>query len=89
MTNTRPDLSYSVSILSRFMQESRESHWNSSKRVLRYIQGKKDLGIIYKKSKYFTLVGYLDVGFARDIDNCTSTYRYLNNLGSTTTSWSC
>ena len=89
LTNTCPDLSYSVSILSRFMQEPRESHWNSSKRVLRYIQGTKDFGILYKKYKYFTLVGYSDAKFARDVDNHTSTFGYLINLGSTTISWNC
>ena len=57
LTNTLLDLSYSVSILSRFMQEPREIHWNSEKRVLRYIQGTKDFGLLYKKCKDFTLVG--------------------------------
>ena len=33
LRNTRLDLSYLVSILSRFMQEQKESHWNSAKRV--------------------------------------------------------
>ena len=89
LTNTRPDLSYSVSILSRFMQEPRESHWNSAKRVLRYIQGTKDFGFLYKKCKDFTLVGYSDADFAGDIDNRTSTFGYLMNLGSATISWSC
>ena len=34
LTNTRPILSYSVSIFSMFMQEPKESHWNSTKRVV-------------------------------------------------------
>ena len=75
LTNTHPNLSYSVSILSRFMQEPRESQWNSTKRVLRYIQGTKDFGLLYKKYKYFTLVGYSDAYFAGDIDNRTYTSR--------------
>ena len=89
LTNAHPDLSYSVSILSSFMQEPRESHWNSAKRVLRYIQGTKDFGLLYKKCKDFILVGYSDADFVGDIDNRTSTSGYLLNLGSTTISWSC
>jgi hypothetical protein len=34
LTTTHPNLSYAVSILSIFMQEPRESHWNATKRVL-------------------------------------------------------
>ena len=38
MVSTRPDISYTVSILSRFMQEPRELHWRCVKRLLRYIK---------------------------------------------------
>jgi hypothetical protein len=37
MTATRPDISYAVSFLSRFMQEPRELHWRFVKRLLRYV----------------------------------------------------
>ena len=71
------------------MQEPRESHWNSTKRVLIYIQGTKDFGLLYKKYKYFTLVGYSAAYFVGEIDNHTSTSGYLMNLGSAAISWSC
>ena len=89
LTNARPYLSYSVSILSRFMQEPRESQWNSTKKVLRYIQGTKEFGFLYKKYKTFTFVGYSDANFAGDIDNRTSTSGYLMNLGLAAISRSC
>ena len=34
LTTTRPDIAYSVSILSQFMSKPRESHWKATKRVL-------------------------------------------------------
>ena len=71
------------------MQEPRESHWNSTKRVLRYIQGTKEFGLLYKRKENCTLVGYSDVGFSGDIDDRTSTLGYLMNMGSTTISWNC
>lgn len=89
LTNTRPNLSYAVSILSRFMQDPRESHWNAGKRVLRYIQGTKDYGLLYQKNENFTLNGYSDADFAGDIDDRTSTSGYLMNMGSAAVSWSC
>jgi hypothetical protein len=83
LTTTHPDLSYAVSILSRFMQEPRESHWNATKRVLRYIQGTKDYGLLYKKNKKIVLVGYSDADFVGSVDDRASTSGYLMNMGST------
>jgi hypothetical protein len=89
LTNTRPDLSYAVSILSRFMQQPRDNHWNAAKRVLRYLQGTKDFGLLYQKTKNFVLGGFSDADFARSIDDRASTSGYLMNMGSTTVSWNC
>ncbi|GJW20842.1 ribonuclease H-like domain, reverse transcriptase, RNA-dependent DNA polymerase [Tanacetum coccineum] len=47
LLHTRPDLSYSVGLLSRFMQEPREQHMKAIKQVLRYVKGTKDYGITY------------------------------------------
>jgi hypothetical protein len=89
LTNTRPDLSYVVSILSRFMQQPRDNHWNAMKRVLRYIPGTKDFGLLYKKTKIFVLGRFLDADFARSIDDRASTSGYLMNMGSAVVSWNC
>jgi hypothetical protein len=88
-TNRQPNFSYSVNMLSRFKQEPRESHWNSAKRVLRYIQGTKYFGLLYKRNTKFTLVGYSNVDFVGDIDDKTSTSGYLMNMDSTKVSWNC
>ena len=37
LTHTRPDLSFVVGLVARFMQNPRESHWKAAKRILRYI----------------------------------------------------
>ena len=39
LTVTRPDLVYSVRMLSQFMHEPRKPHWEAALRVLRYIEG--------------------------------------------------
>jgi hypothetical protein len=36
LTHSRPDLSYAVGIVSRFMQEPHELHWKATKPILRY-----------------------------------------------------
>ena len=37
LTNTRPDLSYTVQTLNQFMQHPRESHWDALQHTLNYI----------------------------------------------------
>jgi hypothetical protein len=37
LTHSRPDLSYAVGTVSRFMQEPHELHWKDAKRILRYV----------------------------------------------------
>eukprot|EP00253_Pinus_taeda_P003559 PITA_03559 len=39
LTHTRPDLSFVVGLVARFMQNHRESHWKAAKRILRYVRG--------------------------------------------------
>eukprot|EP00253_Pinus_taeda_P020646 PITA_20646 len=39
LTHTRPDLSFAVGLVARFMQTPRESHWKAAKRILRYVRG--------------------------------------------------
>jgi len=39
ITHTRPDLSYVVGVVSRFMQEPHELHWKAAKRILWYVKG--------------------------------------------------
>ena len=44
---TRPDISFVVSKLSRFVSNSRDTHWHALERVLRYLKGTMSYGIHY------------------------------------------
>ena len=44
---TRPDISFAVSHLSQFLANLGEAHVEAAYRLLRYLQGTKDLGIEY------------------------------------------
>lgn len=68
-TGTRPDLSHTVSILSKYLNFPREDHWKAAKRVLRYLQATKDLGLLYKKAKDPSLLVYTDADWVGDQDN--------------------
>jgi hypothetical protein len=89
MVSTRPDISYTVSVLSRFMQEPRELHWRCVKRLLRYIKTTKDFCLIYSKKKVskYELVGYSDADYAGSIDDRKSTSGYVFKLNNCIITW--
>ena len=65
----RPDITYSVSVLSQFTSNPSTEHMIAVKGILRYLNGTKDYGLCFPKDeKNFLLEGYTDADFA----SCTS-----------------
>ena len=60
LTATRPDLMHAVSLIFRFIETPKDSHWQVGKRILRYVKGTKGFGILYTANDEFKLVGYTD-----------------------------
>lgn len=73
LAKTRPDLVYTLSLLSKFSSQPREAHWKALKRVVRYIRGTLDYGLLYKSVKNPRLVCYTDADYAGDQSNSHST----------------
>jgi hypothetical protein len=55
---TRPDISYIINNLCRFISKPAKEYWEAAKRVLRYLKGTKTKGILFSTSN--DLVGYSD-----------------------------
>lgn len=87
LTATRPDILYVVSVLSRFMNCAKESHFKATKRVLRYVKGTLNYGIKFSQSENFRLQGYSDSDWAGSVDDMKSTSGYCFNFGSGVFSW--
>ena len=87
LTHSRPDIMFSVSLISRFMNSPSKAHMGAAKRVLRYIHGTLDLGLRYKKSNTCKLVSYTDSDWAGCADDRKSTTGYGLSLGSALISW--
>nr|GEU68375.1 copia-type polyprotein [Tanacetum cinerariifolium] len=88
LTATRPDITYGVSLISRHMESPTENHWCAAKRILRYVQGTTELGILYNRGKNSTLVAYSDSDFAGDLDDRRSTSGSVFLLAVGAISWS-
>lgn len=70
---TRPELSYSVHILSQFMQQPREEHWQAALRVVRYLKGQPGQGILLRRDNDLRLYAWCDSDWA----SCPLTRRSL------------
>ena len=81
-TATRPDLSASVGVLSKFMSDPSVEHWQGIKRVMRYIKGTLDHGVRIDTSEYdaINLIGYSDGDWAGGAVSRKSTSGFLFKL---------
>ena len=85
----RPDIAFAVGYVSRFMEDPREDHWAAMKRLLRYVKGMVDQGIVFPKTgrSRLQLTMFSDADMAGDIDGQRSTSSVLVFLGSAPISW--
>jgi hypothetical protein len=83
LIHTRPDLTHSVSYVSRFMAKPHGNHQADVKRILRYIAGTWDHGVHYARGKpgELLLLGYSDSDHGGDIEASKSTSGILFYLG--------
>lgn len=86
-TVSRPDIMFSISQVSRFLNNPGPEHWTAVKRILRYLQGSKDKGIKYRADDVKLSV-YSDSDFAGDIDTRRSTTGYVSVLSNGPVTWS-
>jgi hypothetical protein len=87
LTKTRPDLTYAVSVVSRFMQNPQEAHLQAAKHILRYVRRYPDLGLFFKQGEENRLCGYTDADYGQDIDDRISVGAYIFYLGNSPISW--
>jgi hypothetical protein len=88
---TRPDITFAVQALGRHLQSSGPEHLAAAKRVLRYLQKTKTIGIRFSggdTNRNKELTGYTDSDWGGDIDTRRSTTAYLFKFGGGPISWS-
>jgi len=66
LTACRPNILFSVCLCARFQSDPRESHLTAIKRISRYLKGTINLGLLYRKSLDYKLVGFGDADYAGD-----------------------
>ncbi len=82
---TRVDLAYYINLLARFMSNPGPLHEKLLTKLLSYLKGVPDLGLLYHSKP--TLVGYADADWGGDISTRRSTTGYLFLFMNSPISW--
>jgi hypothetical protein len=88
-TCTRPDITYAVNVLSKYIACHDQTHSLAAKGIMRYLSGTKNLGITFKRkdSGSFKLRAYTDSDWAADKDTRRSVTGFVFFLGESPVSW--
>ena len=76
LTVTRPDIAYSVSVLSQYMSSPIVSHWAVVEHILWYLKEAPRRGILYKKHGHTRIECFFDVNWAGSKEDGRSTSGY-------------
>jgi len=74
-------------LCARFQSDPRESHLTAVKRIFRYLKGTTNLGLLYRKSLDYKLVGFCDADILGDRMERKSTSGNCQFLGENLISW--
>lgn len=87
LLHTRPDLAFSVGLLSRYMHEPKVSHAAALKQILRYLKGTPSFGLTYKRADKMKLTGFSDSSHNIDKDDGRSTTGHIFYLNQCPITW--
>jgi transposase InsO family protein len=93
--HTRPDITFAVSTLSRFMSAPTEDHLTAAKRVMRYLRKDPEAGIAFKgkrnlgdvQFKHSEVMVYTDSDFAMDTTMSKSTTGVIVTMNGAPLHW--
>jgi hypothetical protein len=87
MICTRPDVSYALSVTSRYQADPGESHWTAVKNILKYLRRTKDVFLVYGGEEELVVTGYTDASFQTDKDDFRSQSGYVFTMNGGAVSW--
>ena len=85
--HTRPDITYAMSVVSRYMHLPQVQHMEVVMRILRYLKGTSSRGILFRRNQHLDLVAYTDAFWAGDRDDRKLTSGYFTLVGGNLVTW--
>jgi len=86
MVCTRPDIAYSVGVVSRFLTNLGKQHWQVVKWILRYLKGTSHYCLCFGHDE-IVLEGFMYADMVGDMDTRKSTTGYLYTFAGAAVSW--
>ncbi|KAK4411931.1 Retrovirus-related Pol polyprotein from transposon TNT 1-94 [Sesamum angolense] len=82
----RPDVTYALSMTSRYQACAGETHWSAVKTVLKYLKMTKDMFLIYGGGELI-LEGYSNTSFQSDDDDAKSQLGFVVKVNGGVVAW--
>ena len=86
MVCSRPNLSYAMSLVSRYMANPGKEHWKAFQWIFRYLRGTSNACLNFGKTDE-GLAGYVDSEFAANLDKRRSLTGYMFTIDDCAISW--
>ena len=87
MICTRPDVSYALSMTSRYQANPGEDHWTAVKNILKYLRRTKEMFLVFGGKDELIIKGYSDASFQSDRDDCSSQSGFVFTLNGGAVTW--
>ena len=87
MICTRPDVSYALSMTSRYQSNPGNDHWTAVKNILKYFRRTKEMFLVYGGAEELSVKGYTDASFQTDRDDSCSQSGFVFLLNGGAVSW--
>lgn len=84
---SRPDIQYAVNMVSRFNHNPGKAHWMAVKRIMRYLNGTRDMKLCYQRDEKEDLHGFCDADWAGDVSDRRSVTGYVFLLQGSAITW--
>ena len=84
---TRPNISFIMGVLGRYLSNPSMDHWTTTKRVTHYLKRTKDYMLTYRRSESLKIIGFSDFDFVGCQDSKHSTSGYIFMLAEGVISW--
>ena len=85
---TRPDLSFAVNRVCQFLHKPTDAHYSAVKRILRFVNGTLDHGLLLHSSGSSYVAVYSDADWAGDVSDRRSTGGYALFYSQNLIAWS-
>jgi hypothetical protein len=87
LTHTRPDITYSVSVVSRFIARPQAAHLQAVRRIFWYLSCTADFGILFGRGGKSVVTGYSDSDYAGDTESGRSTTGFVFCMEDSPITW--